>query len=163
MNITTKLLTLAGASAAIAFAAPVTPAFAGSKPCCYNNGQYFQSSPSTCHRYGGQTVEQEYCTGYGPGYNNGYYNNGYNNGYYNDGYYGSRRPGVTFSIDLGSIVFAYSDGYYDRSRRWHRWRNDRERAWFQQHRRHSYHHIRRDNDRDRNRRDWREGRRRDWN
>jgi hypothetical protein len=33
------------------------------KPCCYNNGQYFNSSPSTCRKYGGQTVPQQYCTG----------------------------------------------------------------------------------------------------
>lgn len=32
------------------------------KPCCYNNGQYFHTSPSTCRRYGGQTVPYEYCT-----------------------------------------------------------------------------------------------------
>lgn len=33
------------------------------KPCCYNNGQYFNTSPSTCRKYGGYTVPYEYCTG----------------------------------------------------------------------------------------------------
>src|SRR5262249_24537552 len=32
-----------------------------SKPCCYNRGEYFQSTPSTCQRYGGRTVPFEYC------------------------------------------------------------------------------------------------------
>ncbi len=169
MNIAAKLISLAGASCIVAFAS-APPALADSKPCCYNNGQYFSSSPSTCRRYGGQVVEYEYCQRYGAGYNSGYnsgYNGGYDGGYRNDNYdrgdyYGSRRPGVSFSIDLGGVVFGYSDGYYDRSRRWHRWRSDRERAWFQQNRRSAYYDMHHDRDRDRDRRDWREGRRHDW-
>lgn len=31
------------------------------KPCCYNNGQYFNTTPSTCRKYGGQVAPQEYC------------------------------------------------------------------------------------------------------
>jgi hypothetical protein len=31
------------------------------KPCCYNNGDYFNSTPSTCHKYGGRVVPYEYC------------------------------------------------------------------------------------------------------
>lgn len=69
---------------------------------------------------------------------------------------------VGISVSLGSIVFGYSDGYYDSGRRWHRWRNDDERRWYQQNRRQSYYHMMRDRDRDRNRRDWRDGRRNDW-
>jgi hypothetical protein len=44
------------------------------KPCCYNRGQYFNSTPKTCRRYGGQTVPQEYCA-YAYGYQGGH---GYN-------------------------------------------------------------------------------------
>lgn len=32
-----------------------------SKPCCYNSGEYFNSTPSTCRRYGGRVVPYEYC------------------------------------------------------------------------------------------------------
>ena len=31
------------------------------KPCCYNNGDYFNSTPSTCRKYGGRVVDYEYC------------------------------------------------------------------------------------------------------
>lgn len=34
---------------------------AASKPCCYNNGDYFNSTPSTCNKYGGRVVPYEYC------------------------------------------------------------------------------------------------------
>jgi hypothetical protein len=32
-----------------------------SKPCCYNNGDYFNSTPKTCNKYGGRVVPYEYC------------------------------------------------------------------------------------------------------
>jgi len=73
-----------------------------------------------------------------------------------------RGGGVDFAISLGNVVLAYSDGYYDNGRRWHRWRNDDERRWYQQNRRQSYYHMSRYRDRDRNRRGWRDGRRNDW-
>ncbi len=34
---------------------------AAAKPCCYNNGDYFNSTPSTCNKYGGRVVPYEYC------------------------------------------------------------------------------------------------------
>lgn len=34
---------------------------AASKPCCYNDGDYFYSSPSTCRKYGGRVVHYDYC------------------------------------------------------------------------------------------------------
>jgi hypothetical protein len=144
MNTTAKLLTLAGAAGAIAFAMPAAPALADSKPCCYNNGEYFESSPSTCRRYGGYTVDYSYCSRY--------YDGGYGS-YYDRGYY-DRGPSVSFSIDLGNVILGYSDGYYDRYHRWHRWRSDREREYYRKHRGHSYHHMRRDEDRSHRWRDW---------
>jgi hypothetical protein len=52
--------------------------YSADKPCCFNRGQYFNSTPKTCRRYGGQTVPQEYCA-YAYGYQNGPYNHdGYN-------------------------------------------------------------------------------------
>lgn len=69
---------------------------------------------------------------------------------------------VDFSIRLGNVVIGYEDGYYDRDRRWHKWRNNSERNWYRQYRRDSYFAMRRDRDRDRFRRDWWEGRRSDW-
>jgi hypothetical protein len=166
---TTRILTLVGTSCLLAFAT-APPAFADTKPCCYNSGQYFQSSPSTCQKNGGRTVAQDYCQRYGG--QNGYGQDGY---YGQEGYYGQDdhyrpndyyrgNPGAAaFSIILGNVVLGYYDGYYDNNRRWHGWRNDRERAWYQQNRRSSYQNIRRNRDRDRNRRDWREGRRDRWN
>jgi len=150
MKTTGTLLSLLGASCLVAFAATTAPAQAAAKPCCYNNGDYYNASPKTCRNYGGRVVEQEYCRG----------------DYYDDrrGSYGPGHRGgdSSFTIQFGNVVFAYSDGYYDRDRRWHGWRSDDERNWYRQNRRNSYHHMNRDRDRDRNRRDWREGRRNDW-
>lgn len=141
MKNTGTLLTLLGASCVAALAS-ATPAEAA-KPCCYNRGDYYNASPRTCYRYGGRVVHQDYCYRY---------------------HYRSGRPytRVDFAIRLGDVVIAYSDGYYDRHRRWHRWRDARERDWYRENRRHSYYHTTRDRDRDRKRRDWREGRRNDW-
>ncbi len=33
------------------------------------------------------------------------------------------REAFVFSFDTGNVAFAYSDGYYDHDRRWHRWHN----------------------------------------
>ena len=74
-----------------------------------------------------------------------------------------REDGASsFSISLGNVVFGYSDGYYDNNRRWHTWRNDNERNWYQQNHGQRYFQMSRDGDRDRNRRDWRDGRRDTW-
>jgi len=70
--------------------------------------------------------------------------------------------GITFSITLGNAVFGYTDGYYDRNRRWHRWRNAQERRWYQANHRDSFYNLRHDRDRDDNRRNWRNGRSQDW-
>ena len=126
MNITPKLISLFGAACLLGFA-NVTPAEARVKPCCYNYGRYYEASPSTCYRYGGRVVPQNYC------YRGGYYDSRYNDDYYDDGYdrsYRRRGPGITFEIAIGDIILGYDDGYYDRYRRWHRWRNDNERSWF---------------------------------
>lgn len=32
-----------------------------SKPCCSNDGEYFYSSSSTCRKFGGRVVPQDYC------------------------------------------------------------------------------------------------------
>jgi len=148
MKLTATALSLIGATCLGALAT-AAPAQADSKPCCYNNGDYFESSPSTCRKYGGRVVPYEYCArgSYGqPGY--------YDRGYRDDDTY--------FSIQLGNIVFAYSDGYYDRDRRWHRWSSDRQRSWYRQHRRASYYEYPRSRERHKGRRDWRDGRRNDW-
>ena len=36
------------------------------------------------------------------------------------------RDTFSFSFNTGDVAFAYSDGYWDNNRNWHRWRNDRE-------------------------------------
>jgi hypothetical protein len=148
MKLYAQLLPLLGASCLVAFTS-ATPAQAAPKPCCYNNGDYFESSPSTCRRYGGRVVEADYCGRYDR---------------YDDrrGYRRSNGPDIDFSIQLGDVVFAYSDGYYDRNRRWHRWRDARHRDWYRNNHRASYYDYVRDRERDRRRRDWRDGRRNDW-
>ena len=70
--------------------------------------------------------------------------------------------GDDFSISLGTVVFAYNDGYYDNGRRWHDWRNDGERDWYRQNHGQSYYQMGRYDDRDAYRRDWLGGRRADW-
>jgi hypothetical protein len=140
MRIAGTLSSILGASCLVAFAT-AAPAQAAQKPCCYTNGEYFNSTPSTCTNYGGRVVQQRYCRSGRPAY---------------------RSDGPSFSIQLGNVVIAYSDGYYDRDRRWHRWRNDGERNWYRQNHRASYYQTTRDRDRDRKRRDWRDGRRNDW-
>jgi len=132
MSLTPKLLSLLGASMLFAFA-DVAPASADHKPCCYNYGRYYQASPRTCYRYGGRVVPYEYC--YRGGYRDGYYDEGYDYDY--DRSY-RRRPGVTFEIGIGDIIFGFNDGYYDRHRRWHRWRNHNERDYFRRHYRHRW-------------------------
>jgi hypothetical protein len=53
-----------------------------------------------------------------------------------------------FSFRFGDIGMAYDDGYYDRSRRWHSWRHERERDWYRANYGHQYRAYRHDRDRD---------------
>jgi hypothetical protein len=52
-----------------------------------------------------------------------------------------------FSFRVGDVAFAYQNGYYDNSRRWHSWRNVRERDWYRNNYRRDY--VARNYDRDR--------------
>jgi hypothetical protein len=64
----------------------------------------------------------------------------------------------SFSFRMGDVAIGYSDGYYDRDRRWHTWRNAREHRWYRTNyargdwnrgeRRAYYRSMRRDSDRD---------------
>ncbi len=53
------------------------------------------------------------------------------------------RSGTALSFDIGSVAFGYSDGYWDNSHRWHKWRNHSE---YQNYRSHgqNYHSGRHD-------------------
>ncbi|HKQ11394.1 MAG TPA: hypothetical protein VJS85_09405 [Rhizomicrobium sp.] len=55
---------------------------------------------------------------------------------------------TTFSFRAGDVAFGYTDGYYDRDRRWHRWENARERNWYRARYYHNYRGMRHDRDRD---------------
>jgi hypothetical protein len=55
---------------------------------------------------------------------------------------------VGFSFRVGDVAMGYSDGYYDRSRHWHSWRNAREREWYRANYSRSYRAMRHDNDHD---------------
>ena len=141
MNTASRLIALVSASLLVSFA-NIAPVQAAAKPCCTNNGDYFNSTSKTCRRNGGTIVNQRYCQGRWQGQRH--------------------HDNSSFSITLGNVVIGYSDGYYDNNRQWHGWRNDNERNWYQQNRRDSYYHQRRASDRNQNRRDWREGKRKDW-
>ena len=52
-----------------------------------------------------------------------------------------------FSFRVGDVAFGYTDGYYDRSRQWHRW-SSRERQWYSTHYRTNYRSMRHDRDHD---------------
>ncbi len=53
-----------------------------------------------------------------------------------------------FSFRVGDVAIAYSNGYYDRSNRWHNWRHARERDWYRNNHRASYRARAYDRDRD---------------
>ena len=74
----TLVSTLLCSTALMLVGLSATPASAHEKPCCYNNGGYFNTTPSTCYRYGGRVIRQEYCQRYYQG------NNGYDQRYYGD-------------------------------------------------------------------------------
>ncbi len=63
---------------------------------------------------------------------------------------------VDFSVRLGNAAFGYSDGYWDREHRWHRWRNAAEHRYYREHYAEHYYKVRHDNDRRHN--GWREER-----
>jgi len=43
----------------------------------------------------------------------------------------SARESFMFGFNTGDVAFAYSDGYWDHNRRWHRWHSPREAYAFQ--------------------------------
>ncbi len=44
--------------------------------------------------------------------------------------YGPGAGTIGLSFDIGNIAFAYQDGYWDRGRHWHTWRNDDELRYY---------------------------------
>ena len=59
------------------------------------------------------------------------------------------RDSFSFSFNTGDVAFAYSDGYWDQNRQWHRWRNSREAREYRARYDHNYYH--RKHTRERNR------------
>ena len=53
-----------------------------------------------------------------------------------------------FSFRVGDVAFAYNNGYYDHNRRWHSWRNVRERNWYRTNYRRGFRAWNYDRDRD---------------
>jgi heme-degrading monooxygenase HmoA len=75
------------------------------------------------------------------------YRNGYHHRYRDQGWRSDRgrdNANSGFSFNFGDVAFAYRDGYWDNSHRWHKWRNSREhREYRNQHGdnyRNGYHH-----------------------
>jgi hypothetical protein len=54
------------------------------------------------------------------------------------------RDAFSFSFNTGDVAIAYSDGYWDNNRRWHKWRNAREAREYRARYRDRYYHDRRD-------------------
>ena len=42
------------------------------------------------------------------------------------------RAHVAVTFDFGNVAFGYTDGYWDRDHRWHRWRNAEERRRYRE-------------------------------
>ena len=63
---------------------------------------------------------------------------------------------VDFSLSLGNAAFAYSDGYWDRDRHWHAYRNKAEARYFRDHFRDHYFAVRHNRDRKDRNMGWRE-------
>ena len=59
----------------------------------------------------------------------------------------AQRDTFSFSFNTGDVAFAYSDGYYDNNRRWHKWRNAREHREFRNRYRDNYRDHRRSRER----------------
>ena len=57
------------------------------------------------------------------------------------------QAAVDFSVTLGNSAFGYSDGYWDRDRRFHRWRNRDEAEYFRNTYGQHYYAYRHDRDR----------------
>jgi hypothetical protein len=57
------------------------------------------------------------------------------------------REAFSFSFDTGSVAFAYSDGYWDHNRQWHKWRNAREAREYRARFHHNYYHHKHTRDR----------------
>ena len=64
------------------------------------------------------------------------------------------RDNFAFSFDTGNVMFGYSDGYWDRDRNWHRWRNAREARMFREQNRERYWHRRHNRERNNGWRDY---------
>ena len=54
----------------------------------------------------------------------------------------SAADSFAFSFNTGDVAFAYTDGYWDQSRQWHGWSNDRERREYRNHYGNNYKHMR---------------------
>jgi hypothetical protein len=67
-----------------------------------------------------------------------------------------RNSRVGIYVDLGNVSIAYSNGYYDHDRRWHRWRSRAEWAHFRRYHRGLYRDYAYNHDRGRHR-GWRRG------
>ena len=57
------------------------------------------------------------------------------------------RDTFSFSFNTGDVAFAYSDGYWDNNRNWHRWRNAREAREYRRSYGHNWHNWRHNRER----------------
>jgi hypothetical protein len=60
----------------------------------------------------------------------------------------ARADNVTVGVGPGGIAFGYNDGYWDRDRHWHAWRNHEEAEHWRAENRSHYYDWKHDRDRD---------------
>ncbi len=63
-------------------------------------------------------------------------------------YHDTDRDYGGVSLEFGSVVFGYSDGYWDRDHHWHHWANDNERQSYRNYQGNHYNDWNHDRDGD---------------
>lgn len=97
----------------------------------YDQNNYYNQSAYS--HYGGSnksTYRKGYDRGFRDGYARGQRDNRVHGTNYNGGVYGAPFGSVGVSFNLGDVAFGYRDGYWDRERRWHTWRNQDEARYY---------------------------------
>lgn len=93
----------------------------------YNQNNYDYSGYSHSRYSDHNSLRNAYNRGYRDGFDRAMRNyQGRRAGYDNGVGIGAQIGEVGVSFNLGDVAFGYQDGYWDRGRHWHNWRNDDE-------------------------------------
>lgn len=92
----------------------------------YDQNNYYNQSAYNHYTGSNKNI---YRKGYDRGFRDGFIRGQRDNRFQGAGYgpgYGAPGGTVGVSFDFGEVAFGYQDGYWDRGRHWHNWRNDDE-------------------------------------